>query len=133
MVGSRHGLHSKSLGARRFLRLVSSPAPELLGRAQPMATWASARGPFNPGRGTMLDRRNDTSAPKPGKRLPPAVWAAKFPPDDDAPMGGGAHVPGAPGGGYADDGNFKRGRFARSRSSSRSCSSPAAARPSISG
>jgi HEAT repeat protein len=58
----------------------------------------------------MLDRRNDTSAPKPEKRLPPQLWAAKFPPDDDDP--GGPHVPGIPGGGGdAGDGNFKRGRF----------------------
>ncbi|HVY46315.1 MAG TPA: HEAT repeat domain-containing protein, partial [Minicystis sp.] len=57
----------------------------------------------------MLDRRQNTPERDSGKNLPPSLWAAKFPPDDE-PVGGG--VPPAPGGaGFADDGNFKRGRF----------------------
>src|SRR5207237_1325407 len=78
---SRFGLHSKSLGARPFPRLVSS-AP--------------------------MDRRTQTNAPPKGKKLPPSLWAAKFPPDDDALPAG---PPAPAGGGFADDGNFKRGRF----------------------
>ncbi|WP_437647092.1 HEAT repeat domain-containing protein [Sorangium sp. So ce362] len=63
----------------------------------------------------MLDRpnlsRENPTGPR-GRRPPPGLlpvkWAAKWPPDD-------SDLPGAPpapgGGGFADDGNFKRGRF----------------------
>jgi HEAT repeat protein len=63
----------------------------------------------------MLDRQETPNqgpsrAPKkPGRRAPPpAVLFAKFPPDDDNLPAG---PPAPAGGGYADDGNFKRGRF----------------------
>ena len=59
----------------------------------------------------MLDRPNvsrENPAGSPGKRPPPGKLAAKWPPDDsDIPAG----PPAPAGGGYADDGNFKRGRF----------------------
>ncbi|MEO7327925.1 MAG: HEAT repeat domain-containing protein, partial [Minicystis sp.] len=57
----------------------------------------------------MLDRQTPGRAGNRGKKpLPPSVLFAKFPPDDaDLPAG----PPAPAGGGYADDGNFKRGRF----------------------
>jgi HEAT repeat protein len=59
----------------------------------------------------MLDRPNvsrDNHVGPRGKRPPPGLLAAKWPPDDnDLPAG----PPAPAGGGYADDGNFKRGRF----------------------
>jgi HEAT repeat protein len=65
----------------------------------------------------MLDRHQTphqnqgrNQGPNPGKNLPPRVLFAKWPPDDDLPAGPPAPA-GAGGGGYADDGNFKRGRF----------------------
>lgn len=57
----------------------------------------------------MLDRQTPGRAGNHGKKpLPPSVLFAKFPPDDDD-LPAGPPAPG--GGGYADDGNFKRGRF----------------------
>ncbi|KYF62410.1 HEAT repeat domain-containing protein [Sorangium cellulosum] len=64
----------------------------------------------------MLDRpnlsRENTTGPR-GRRPPPgplaAKWAAKWPPDDSDDLPGAPPAPG--GGGFADDGNFKRGRF----------------------
>jgi HEAT repeat protein len=55
----------------------------------------------------MLDRHETPR--KPGRKAPPpSVLFAKFPPDDgDLPAG----PPAGGGGGFADDGNFKRGRF----------------------
>lgn len=51
--------------------------------------------------------------PSPTAKIP-AVYAAKWPPDDsDLPGGGAGGLPGSPGGygggGYGDDGNFKKG------------------------
>lgn len=59
----------------------------------------------------MLDRpnvsRENHERPR-GRKVPPGVLAAKFPPDDDDLPAG---PPAPAGGGFADDGNFKRGRF----------------------
>src|SRR5690349_12751128 len=54
----------------------------------------------------MLDRHPTTPSPEP-RKLPPRVLFAKFPPDDDNLPAG---PPAPAGGGFADDGNFKRGR-----------------------
>src|SRR5262249_17525752 len=55
----------------------------------------------------MLDR-HQTPPKARGKKLPPSVLFAKFPPDDDNLPAG----PPAPArAGFRDDGNFKRGRF----------------------
>jgi HEAT repeat protein len=60
----------------------------------------------------MLDR-HQTPPTSSGRKRPPRALFAKFPPDDDnfltGPPAGGSGTPA--GGGFADDGNFKRGRF----------------------
>lgn len=57
----------------------------------------------------MLDR-TQTPQRRPARPSPPAILFAKFPPDDsDLPAGPPA--PAGGGGGYAGDGDFKKGRF----------------------
>jgi HEAT repeat protein len=59
----------------------------------------------------MLDRHQTPPRPQ-GRKLPPRVLFAKFPPDDNFLTGPPAGSPGGSGGGnFANDGNFKRGRF----------------------
>jgi HEAT repeat protein len=56
----------------------------------------------------MLDRSQTPRRPEGRRTPPPSILFAKFPPDDaDLPAG----PPAPAGGGAADDGNFKRGRF----------------------
>lgn len=62
----------------------------------------------------MLDRHQTphrNQGHNPGKKLPPRVLFAKWPPDDDLPAGPPAPAGAGGGGDFADDGNFKRGRF----------------------
>jgi HEAT repeat protein len=55
------------------------------------------------------DRASDRLPPPPGIPRFPRAFAAKWPPDDDAPAmrGGGSYSGGGPG----DDGDFRKGRF----------------------